>query len=543
MLRPGLPTIPQSEEQALSHFRTFIKDFYTKGGPDGPLARSEKGQMTLSEFLSELENEFKANASAAGVSVPSEFSAGKTFCEMYLNLKLNKPLLAAAITLRNIGFKTCILTNSWVNDTPTRKDEAKVLTMLRSHFDFLVESSRIGMRKPDQKIYQYVLDLLKVKADETIFLDDIGSNLKPAREMGMKTILFRDPDVALKELQDLTGVQLIDIEDNCPTFCRPDEISHGYVQIKPGVQIHYVEKGNGPVLCLCHGFPESWYSWRYQIPALADAGYRVIAVDMKGYGDSTAPLDVGEYSQEEICKDLVVFLNKLGLSQVTFIGHDWGGAVVWNMALFYPDRVRAVAALNTPYLPCLPELNPLNRIKANPVFDYQLYFQEPGVAEAELEEDLARTFKVVIRASNDESAITFETANVCKRGGVLVGTPEDPPLSKIMEEDELQYYVQQFKKSGFGGPLNWYRHIEQNWKWGCTAPSKKIMVPALMVTAGKDKVLVPKLTTGMENWVPHLTRGHIEECGHWTQVERPAALNEILLSWLEKVNPAVTSKL
>ncbi|KAJ1158210.1 hypothetical protein NDU88_010904 [Pleurodeles waltl] len=520
MLRPRLSVATQSEEQALGRFRIFLKDFFTKGGPDGPFARSEKGQITLSKFLSELENEFKANASAAGVSVPSEFSAEKTFCEMYLNGELNKPLLDAAITLRKHGFKTCILTNIWVNDTPTRENEAKMLNRLRSHFDFLVESCRIGMRKPEQKIYQHVLDLLKVKAHETIFLDDLGSNLKPAKEMGMKTILFRDPDAALKELQDLTKVQLIDIEDNRPTFCNPDELSHGYIQIKPGVQIHYVEKGNGPVLCLCHGFPESWYSWRYQIPALADAGYRVLALDMKGYGDSTAPLDVEEYTQEEICKDLVVFLNKLGISQVTFIGHDWGGCVVWNMALFYPDRVRAVAALNTPFVPCLPEVNPLNKIKANPAFNYQLYFQEPGVAEAELEKNLARTFKVLIRGSSDQRSVSFDTANVCTRGGLLVGAPEDPPLNRIMEEDDLQYYIQQFKKSGFRGPLNWYRHIERNWKWGCTAPSKKIMVPSLMVTAGKDKVLVPKMTTGMENWVPHLTRGHIEECGHWTQVER-----------------------
>ncbi|XP_069461743.1 bifunctional epoxide hydrolase 2 [Ambystoma mexicanum] len=547
LLRPQASASLTRDDQPWQILRSFLQGFLTKGNPDGPFARAERGQITFSEFLSELDNEFKNNANAAAVSIPSDFSAREAFFEMYVNGKINAPLLQAAVTLRNHGFKTCILTNNWVDDTPTRDSSAQVLTMLREHFDFLIESCRIGMRKPEPRIYQYALDMLKVKPQEAIFLDDIGSNLKPAREMGMTTLLFRDPDAALKELQDLTGIQLVEAGDIRPTSCRPDELTHGYVPVKPGVQLHFVEKGNGPVLCLCHGFPESWYSWRYQIPALADAGFRVIALDMKGYGDSSAPLDTEEYSQEEICKDLVTFLNRLGISQATFIGHDWGGAVVWNMALFYPDRVRAVAGLNTPFLPSHPKVNVMERIKSNPIFDYQLYFQEPGVAESELEKNLSRTFKVMFRGSKKEDKLSssFSTANVRERGGLLVGTPEDPSLSKMLGEEELQYYVQQFKKSGFRGPLNWYRNIDKNWKWGCTAMGRKIMVPALMVTAGKDTVLLPKMSSGMEDWIPQLTRGHIEDCGHWTQIERPAALNSILLTWLEQVHtmPATSSKL
>uniref|UniRef100_A0A2K5LEA2 Epoxide hydrolase 2 n=1 Tax=Cercocebus atys TaxID=9531 RepID=A0A2K5LEA2_CERAT len=302
---------------------------------------------------------------------------------------------------------------------------------------------------------------------------------------------------------------------------------------QPGVRLHFVELGSGPAVCLCHGFPESWYSWRYQIPALAQAGYRVIAMDMKGYGESSAPPEIEEYCMEVLCK---------GLSQAVFIGHDWGGVLVWYMALFYPERVRAVASLNTPFIPANPNVPPLESIKANPVFDYQLYFQEPGVAEAELEQNLSRTFKSLFRAS-DESVLSMH--KVCEMGGLFVRTPEEPSLSRMVTEEEIQFYVLQFKKSGFRGPLNWYRNMERNWKWACKSLGRKILIPALMVTAEKDFVLVPQMSKHMEDWIPHLKRGHIEDCGHWTQMDKPAEVNQILIKWLESDarNPPVVSKM
>uniref|UniRef100_A0A2K6GW27 Epoxide hydrolase 2 n=1 Tax=Propithecus coquereli TaxID=379532 RepID=A0A2K6GW27_PROCO len=311
---------------------------------------------------------------------------------------------------------------------------------------------------------------------------------------------------------------------------------------QPGVRLHFVELGSGPAVCLCHGFPESWFSWRYQIPALAQAGYRVLAVDMKGYGESSAPPDIEEYCMEVLCKEMVTFLDKLGLSQAVFIGHDWGGVLVWNMALFYPERVRAVASLNTPFFPADPSVHPLESIKANPVFDYQLYFQEPGVAEAELGQNLSRTFKTFFRAS-DETVLAVH--RVREMGGLFVKTPEEPSLSRMVTEEEVQFYVQQFKKSGFRGPLNWYRNMERNWRWGCKGLGRKILIPALMVTAEKDFVLAPQMSKHMEGWIPHLKRGHIKDCGHWTQMEKPAELNQILIEWLEADarNPPVVSKI
>uniref|UniRef100_A0A7M4E4M2 Epoxide hydrolase 2 n=1 Tax=Crocodylus porosus TaxID=8502 RepID=A0A7M4E4M2_CROPO len=495
--------------------RNFLASVILEAGATGPYGRLMTGQITLSQLVTELDEDCKKAAAAAEIFLPEKFSVAQIFGDFLDEGRLNTPLLDAAVTLRKNGFKTCVLTNNWIDDSLWKGTVALILPLLRRHFDLVIESCRIGLQKPDPKIYEYALRMLEAEPHEVIFLDDIGTNLKPAREMGIATILFRDLEMALKELQDLSGVQLLGEEEGFPTACDPASVSHGYVPVKPGVQLHFVEMGHGPVVCLCHGFPESWFSWRYQIPALADAGFRVIALDMKGYGDSSAPPDIKEYSQEEICK----VRNEIGIFQTVFIGHDWGGSVVWNMSLFYPERVKAVASLNTPYKSADPNVDIMEAIKAHPAFDYQLFFQKPGVAEAELEEDLARTFKIMIRSIKKQVGLDMW---LCREGpgGVLVGLPKDPPPSLILPEPDLQYYIQQYKKSGFRGPLNWYRNMQTNWSWRCSARGRKIMVPALMVTTGKDQILHHKMSKGMETWIPQLTRGHIEECGHWTQMER-----------------------
>uniref|UniRef100_A0A8C3SGW5 Epoxide hydrolase 2 n=1 Tax=Chelydra serpentina TaxID=8475 RepID=A0A8C3SGW5_CHESE len=473
-------------------FRNFLQNVIVGAGPDGPYARAMRGEIAVSQLVSELEEDCKKFAASSGASLPEKFSVAQVFEDIMTQGKLNTAILQAAVALRNNGFTTCVLTNNWIDDGPQRHIMALTLSLLRRHFDLVIESCRVGLKKPDPRIYEYALGVLKAKPQEVIFLDDVGANLKPAREMGIATILFKDTDAALKELQDLCGIQLLGREETLPIACDPVNVTHGYVPIKPGVQLHFVEMGNGPVVCLCHGFPESWFSWRYQIPALAEAGFRVLALDMKGYGDSTAPPDIEEYSQEEICKVGGSALIS-GISQAVFIGHDWGGAVVWNMSLFYPERVRAVAGLNTPYKPANPKVDVMEMIKAQPLLDYQLYFQEPVKEKTERGHD---------------------------NGGLLAGLPEDPPPSQILAGADLQFFIQQYKKFGFRRPLNWYRNMRANWLWSLSAKGRKILVPALMVTAGKDFILHPNLSKGMEEWIPQLTRGHIEECGHWTQMER-----------------------
>ncbi|KAI4884603.1 hypothetical protein NFI96_034566 [Prochilodus magdalenae] len=555
----------QKVEEVLNLPKDFIWNTVLKGGNENALFRAERGKLTLSQMLPELEAECQKEAK----SQPAQFSAQVLFNEIR-QVEFNRAVLDAAATLRRQGITTCVLANIWVDDTPQRDSIAKLLSVLESHFDLVVRSCQVGAKLPEAAVFHSALEKLNVKAPEALWLDISEESVKAAESLGMTAVHVTDINEALKKIEQHTGTKLTG--EQTPRFCDPEEVSHGYVTVKPGVKIHYVEMGDGPPVLLCHGFPESWFSWRYQIPALADAGFRVIAPDMKGYGDSSAPADIEEYSQENLSQDLVTFLDKLGIAQVTLVGHDWGGSLVWNMAQCHPERLRAVASLNTPLFLADPNKNPMERLKSVPIFEYQLYFQEPGVAEAELERNLARTLKLLFTASYEtvrrfygkvvdclpyaiitvlcETQMTESTpqvisSGVLKKGGLFVGLPEDVPRSAILSEEALQYYIQQFTKSGFRGPLNWYRNVERNWRWLCSRPRGKasgalscmqILMPALMVTAGKDRVLLPSFSTGMENTIPNLTRGHIEDCGHWTQMERPAELNKILISWLKEIH-------
>jgi soluble epoxide hydrolase/lipid-phosphate phosphatase len=174
-------------------------------------------------------------------------------------------------------------------------------------------------------------------------------------------------------------------------------------------------------------------------------------------------------------------------------------------------------------------------MKTNPGrFDYQLYFQEPGIAEAELEADVRRSFAILFRSSKPEDRLggSIGSGGVLERGGLFVGIPDEVSRSVMLSEAELMTFVRTYEKTGFRGPLNWYRNHERNWEWGKQTAGDKVLQPALMVTAGKDAILTPEMSDGMEEWVPNLTRGHIEECSHWTQQEAPDELNRILIDWL-----------
>uniref|UniRef100_A0A8C1LZW6 Epoxide hydrolase 2, cytoplasmic n=1 Tax=Cyprinus carpio TaxID=7962 RepID=A0A8C1LZW6_CYPCA len=483
VVTPHVAQTFQKFEETTGISRGFIKNVIAKLGSENALYLLEKGKVSLTQMIPEFEAECQKIAADQGLSLPAQFSAQKLFSDIG-QVEFNKPFLDAAAVLRRHGISTCVLANIWVDDTDQRDGVARILSVLESHFNLVVRSCYAGVRIPEPDIFTSALEKLALKPQEAVWLDVDEESIKAAEGLGMTAVQVKDITEALKEINKLTEIEVTG--DLQPPSCDPENVSHGYVNIKPGVRIHYVDLGDGPPVLLCHGFPESWFSWRYQ-----------------------------------------------GIPQVILVGHDWGGALVWNMAQFHPERVRAVASLNTPLFPVDPKTNPKEKLKAIPIFDYQIYFQNPGVAEAELEKNLERTFKLMFIASNETKSFP-STAGVCQRGGLFVGSPEDPPRSAILSESALQYYIQQFTKSGFRGPLNWYRNGERNWHWMCSRPRGKIMMPALMVTAGKDPVLLPAFAKGMENLVPNLTRGHIEKCGHWTQMERPAELNKILISWLKE---------
>uniref|UniRef100_A0A8I6A4C3 Bifunctional epoxide hydrolase 2 n=1 Tax=Rattus norvegicus TaxID=10116 RepID=A0A8I6A4C3_RAT len=534
---PSIAGVLRHTEEALALPRDFLLGAFQMKFPEGPTEQLMKGKITFSQWVPLMDESCRKSSKACGASLPENFSISEIFSQAMAARSINRPMLQAAAALKKKGFTTCIITNNWLDDSDKRDILAQMMCELSQHFDFLIESCQVGMIKPEPQIYKFVLDTLKAKPNEVVFLDDFGSNLKPARDMGMVTILVRDTASALRELEKVTGTQFP--EAPLPVPCSPNDVSHGYVTVK-GERDTSKELQLGPGESNCHALN----CFVFQIPALAQAGFRVLAIDMKGYGDSSSP--PGE-NPSSSCP----FFNKT--SMCGFLTSAL--LLTWNVlseSCLSPQQAccfnaayscRAVASLNTPLMPPNPEVSPMEVIRSIPVFNYQLYFQEPGVAEAELEKNMSRTFKSFFRTSDDMGLLTVNKAT--EMGGILVGTPEDPKVSKITTEEEIEYYIQQFKKSGFRGPLNWYRNTERNWKWNCKALGRKILVPALMVTAEKDIVLRPEMSKNMENWIPFLKRGHIEDCGHWTQIEKPAEVNQILIKWLktEIQNPSVTSKI
>uniref|UniRef100_S4RT25 Epoxide hydrolase 2, cytoplasmic n=1 Tax=Petromyzon marinus TaxID=7757 RepID=S4RT25_PETMA len=369
--------------------------FDVKNERDVSMHKLERGELTLEQFYPEFNEECHREAKLRGLSVPEGFTA-EGFFERFHAGSLNEPMLRAAQQLRSHGFKTCVLTNNWVDDSAARGATSNFMSVLRRSFDLVIESCRVGLRKPDVAIYALALRQLEATPQQVVFLDDIGANLKPAKEMGMATILVKDA-VALRELEAVTGVKASGVRRAVSAMKQKQ--SCGKLTSRLSSYRESRRRGSPDVACLSESVGETVAAPRcVQIPCLADAGYRVIAFDMIGYGDSSHPQDIEEYSQENICKGILSFLNKLGLPWATFLGHDWGGVVVWNLAQKFPERLRAVGSINTPFLPTNPSENPAEKMAKKPgVFDYMLYFQKPGVAEAEFEKNLERTFKLFFR--------------------------------------------------------------------------------------------------------------------------------------------------
>src|ERR1700737_3616211 len=242
-----------------------------------------------------------------------------------------------------------------------------------------------------------------------------------------------------------------------------------------GISLNVVEQGNGPLVLLCHGFPESWYSWRHQLDALAAAGFRAVAPDMRGYGKSDAPHAIDQYTIFHLVGDLVGLLDALEASTAVIVGHDWGANVAWQAARLRPDRFRAVAALSVPYRPRseAPPTSVMPRTAAAQF--YQLYFQEPGVAEAELEHDPRITVRnmlyggaaggaAAIRAAAASGGAAPSIGMVPHGGGFLRGAGAPAMLPAWLSEADIDFYAGEFKRSGFRGPLNYYRNVDRNWE-------------------------------------------------------------------------------
>jgi pimeloyl-ACP methyl ester carboxylesterase len=305
-----------------------------------------------------------------------------------------------------------------------------------------------------------------------------------------------------------------------------------------GIQMHVAEQGEGPLVVLCHGFPELWYSWRYQIEALAEAGYHVVAPDQRGYGRTDRPEGVEEYDIVHLTDDLLGLLDALGEERAVFIGHDWGGPVVWHLAQRAPARVRAVGALSVPFVP-RGLRDPITSMKATfgDNFFYILYFQEPGVADADLDRDPEDTLRRALRATSSRETSRGLRPIPREGTGWREWLPEPGPLPEWLTRADLEYYVGEFSRTGFTGGLNWYRNISRNWEITADLAQTKVVVPALFLAGAQDLVALFMSDTHMDAWVTDLrVRVTLPATGHWVQQERPAEVNEALLSFLASLD-------
>jgi pimeloyl-ACP methyl ester carboxylesterase len=318
-----------------------------------------------------------------------------------------------------------------------------------------------------------------------------------------------------------------------------------------GIRINIAEQGEGPLVLLVHGFPESWFSWRHQIGALAAAGFRVVAPDMRGYGKSDAPQAIDQYTILHLVGDMVGILDALGAATAVIVGHDWGASVAWQAALMRPDRFRAVAALSVPFRPRGKALPTSLMPRTENAQFYQLYFQEPGIAEAELGRDPRATIRNMLFGASGDGVAAARAATaaggpapnlgmVPKGGGFLQGPGAPKTLPAWLTESDIDFYGEEFRRSGFRGALNYYRNIDRNWEITGAMAGLPVSIPALYVAGDRDFVVAfpgtDQLLASMKSFVPGLRKIQmLPGCGHWTQQERPDEVSTALIEFIRSL--------
>jgi pimeloyl-ACP methyl ester carboxylesterase len=319
-----------------------------------------------------------------------------------------------------------------------------------------------------------------------------------------------------------------------------------------GIRMGFYEAGpktDAPPLILCHGWPEMAFSWRHQIKALSDAGIRVIAPDQRGYGATDRPEAVEAYDLEHLTGDLVGLLDHLKIDRAIFVGHDWGGFVVWQMALRHRDRVAGVVGVNTPHYNRAP-VDPIELMRQR--FGEQMYivqFQNPSrEADRIFNSRVEQTFDAFMRKPIPRKDTGADTASAEPATAGVGASPKTnlafpqmiaaydakfDPRTPILAPEEKKVFVDTFTRTGFTGGINWYRNWTRNWE-RAAGLDHTIRVPALMIMAENDAVLPPSAADGMEKIVPDLEKYLVRDSGHWTQQEKPAEVSAKLIEWRRK---------
>ncbi|MBW8743713.1 MAG: alpha/beta hydrolase [Sphingomonas sp.] len=312
-----------------------------------------------------------------------------------------------------------------------------------------------------------------------------------------------------------------------------------------GIRLHVAEQGEGPLVMLCHGFPECWYSWRYQLPALAKAGFRAVAPDLRGYGRSDRPEDVEKYTILHNIGDMVGLIDALGATQAVIAGHDIGAPIAWQAALMRPDRFRAVIALGPPFRSRgFGDLGPptTHMPRSRTALFYQLYFQKPE-AEAALGNDPRRMFRSLFYSLSGDGAPPAGggglTAGMIPLNGEFLTNPASLP--SWIRESDVDVYVDEFARSGFRGAVNWWRNVDRGWELMAPFADTPVTVPALYLAGDRDIIaaIFRQAIAQQSALVPKLRRAvMLPGCGHWTQQERAPEVNVAMIDFLRRLPAA-----
>lgn len=304
-----------------------------------------------------------------------------------------------------------------------------------------------------------------------------------------------------------------------------------------GIRMAVYEHGEGPAVVLLHGFPELAFSWRHQLPALASAGFRAIAPDQRGYGLTDAPPKRADYRIEELIADVHGLLDALDLDAATFVGHDWGALLLWHMAMQHQERIERLITLNIPHFP-RPPIDPIEVMRRRLGDDFYIVnFQDSDEADRAFAADTGHFFDMMMR-KNQVSRAQFDKlpAEMKSLSLLKVMARRKSSGDALLTADERDYYVRAFEKSGFTGPINWYRNWTHNWQ-SLEGVDDTIRIPTLFIGAVDDVIISPRQIEGMKPLVSNLEIQMIDNCGHWTQQEHPNTVNELMLDWLRRQRP------
>ncbi|XP_027350411.1 uncharacterized protein LOC113861648 [Abrus precatorius] len=312
-------------------------------------------------------------------------------------------------------------------------------------------------------------------------------------------------------------------------------IEHRTVEVN-GIKMHVAEKGEGPVVLFLHGFPELWYSWRHQILALSSLGYRAVAPDLRGYGDTDAPTSVNSYTCFHLVGDIVALIHSLGVDQVFLVAHDWGAIIGWYLCLFRPEKIKAYVCLSIPFLPRNPKVKPVDAMRASYGDDYYICrFQEPGKAEAEFSNNgIEQLIKNMLTSRRTGPPIL-------PKEGLGFNSNTTGPLPSWLSQEDLKYYASKFEKTGFTGGLNYYRNLNLNWELTAPWTGAQVKVPVKFITGDLDVVytsfgMKDYIESGaFKNNVPNLEEVVLQEgVAHFNNQEAAEEISSHIFQFIKK---------